>query len=55
MGIKVSVNTNKKATLKMYNSLGSFLFEQEYDELSNASQSQMKTLREAHKILGGLL
>lgn len=33
MGINVSTKTKAKATLKLYNQISSYLFEQEYDEL----------------------
>lgn len=55
MGIRVSQKTERRATLKMYNALGSFLFEQQYDELFRASEEQMNSLRKAHKVLGELL
>lgn len=55
MGIRVTSNTKKRATLKMYNALGSYLFEQECDELSSATSNQKKVLREARKVLGELI
>lgn len=55
MGIRVTTKTNKKATLKMYNSLSSFLFEQECGELASATSEQKKILRDAHKVLGDLI
>lgn len=35
MGIKVATKTKNKASLKLYNNIVSYLFEQEYDELRN--------------------
>lgn len=43
-GIKVSVKTKAKETLKLSNHLRSYLFEQEYGELSNCTPTQKKTL-----------
>lgn len=51
MGIRVSCNTKAKASLKLANSLRSYLFEQEYGELSNCSPTQIGKLREALKVL----
>ena len=42
-GIKVSVKTKAKETLKLSNHLRSYLFEQEYGELSNCTPVQKKT------------
>ena len=50
-GIKVSVKTKAKETLKLSNHLRSFLFEQEYDELSNCTPAQKKILRDALAVL----
>lgn len=35
MGIKVTTKTKAKATLKLANTIRSYLFEQEYGELNN--------------------
>lgn len=35
MGINVSTKTKAKATLKLYNQISSYLFEQEYNELKS--------------------
>ena len=51
MSIKVSTSTKAKATLKLYNQLVSYMFEQEFDELKYANQSNIKTLRAAQKAL----
>ena len=50
-GIKVSVKTKAKETLKLSNHLRSYLFEQEYDELSNCTPAQKKILRDALAVL----
>lgn len=55
MGIRVSTQTKNKATLKVYNALSSYLFEQECGELRGATGAQIKALREAQSVLGRLL
>lgn len=54
-GIKVSVKTRAKATLKLANHLRSYLFEQEYDELSNCTSAQKKTLSDALLVLSSVV
>lgn len=54
-GIKVSVKTKAKETLKLSNHLRSFLFEQEYGELSNYTPAQKKTLRDALLVLNSVV
>ena len=54
-GIKVSVKTKAKETLKLSNNLRSFLFEQEYGELSNCTPTQKKTLRDALLVLNSIV
>ena len=49
--IKVSTNTKAKATLKLYNQLTSYMFEEEYGELKYANPSNIKALRAAQKVL----
>ena len=51
MSIKVSTSTKAKATLKLYNQLASYMFEQEFDELKYANQSNIKALKAAQKVL----
>ena len=53
--IKVSTSTKAKVTLKLYNQLTSYLFEQEYDELKYANQSNIKTLKAAQKVLSMII
>ena len=43
-GIKVSVKTKAKETLKLFNQLRSYLFEQEYGELSNCTPARNRIL-----------
>ena len=50
-GIKVSSKTKAKETLKLSNHLRSYLFEQEYGELSNCTTSQKKILKDALLVL----
>ncbi len=54
-GIKVSVKTKAKETLKLSNYLRSYLFEQEYGELSNCTPTQKKTLRDALLVLNSVI
>ena len=49
--IRVIVKTKATETLKLSNKCRSYLFEQEYDELSNCTPAQKKTLRDALAVL----
>ena len=51
MSIKVSTSTKAKATLKLYNQLTSYMFEEEYGELKYANPSNVKALKAAQKVL----
>ena len=53
--IKVSVKTRAKETLKLYNHLRSYLFEQEYGELSDCTPVQKKTLIDASLVLNSII
>ena len=53
--IKVSTNTKAKATLKLYNQLTSYMFEEEYGELKYANPSNIKALRAAQKVLSMII
>lgn len=53
--IKYSCNTKAKATLKVYDYLQSYLFEQECGELSKCTSNQLKTLKDALVILGTII
>ena len=55
MSITISTNTKAKATLKLYNQLTSYMFEQEYEELKYANQSNIKTLKAAQKVLSMII
>ena len=55
MSITISTNTKAKATLKLYNQLNSYMYEQEYDELRYANQSNIKALRAAQKALSTII
>ena len=54
--INVSAGTYAKATLKLYNQLTSYLFEEECDELRRyASQTNINSLKAAQKALGKII
>ena len=55
MSITISTNTKAKATLKLHNQLVSYMFEQEFDELKYANQSNIKALRAAQKALSTII
>lgn len=55
MGISVKCGSSKVATLKIYNLLSSYLFEQECGELRGISQSAKKKLSDAQKVLADIL
>ena len=54
-GIKISVKTKAKETLKLSNYLRSYLFEQEYGELSNCTPSEKKVLKDALSVLNSII
>lgn len=54
-GIKVSVKTKAKETLKLSNHLRSYLFEQECGELSSCTTAQKKLLRDALVVLNSIV
>ena len=53
--IKVSTSTKAKATLKLYNQLTSYMFEEEYGELKYANPSNIKALKAAQKVLSMII
>ena len=55
MSIKISTNSKAKATLKLYNQLTSYLFEQECEELKYAYPSNIKVLKDAQKVLSMII
>ena len=55
MSITISTNTKAKATLKLYNQLTSYIFEEEYGELKYANPSNIKALKAAQKVLSMII
>lgn len=55
MGIRISVKTKKPASLKLYNHINSFLFEEEYGELKGIPSSEIDKIREARKVLSKII
>ena len=53
--IRVIVKTKATETLKLSNKFRSYLFEQEYDELSNCTPAQKKTLKDALLVLNDII
>ena len=49
--LKTTVKTTKKASLDLLNRINTYLFEQEYDELSGVKQTDIKKLKDATKVL----
>lgn len=54
MGINVSAKTKAKASLKLYNQISSYMFEQEYDEMRGNSRIK-SVLDEARKTLAEII
>ena len=54
MGINYSCKTKAKASLKLFNQISSFLFEQEFDELKGQKKAQ-NALIEAKKVLAEII
>lgn len=54
MGINVSCRTKAKASLKLYNHISSYMFEQEYDEMKGNSRIK-NVLDEARKTLAEIV
>lgn len=54
MGIEVKTKTKAKASLKLYNQINSYLFEQEYDELKDNPKVK-ESLIDAKKALSTLI
>lgn len=52
MSIKISTSSKAKATLKLYNQLTSYMFEEEYGELKDVSANCLKALKSAQRALG---
>lgn len=54
MGINYNCKTKAKASLKLFNQIASFLFEQEYSELKGNSKAQ-NALTEAKRALAEII
>lgn len=54
MGINYNCKTKAKASLKLFNQIASFLFEQEYGELKGNSKAQ-NALTEAKRALAEII
>lgn len=54
MGIEVKVKTKARASLKLYNQISSYLFEQEYDELRSSPKVKL-ALIDAKQALAELI
>lgn len=50
MGIEVKIKTKAKASLKLYNQINSYLFEQEYDELRNSPKVKLALIDAKHAL-----
>ena len=55
MGIKVSTKTKATKALKLYNSISSYLFEEEFGELRGVSSTDINKLREAKQVLNKII
>ena len=55
MGITYKINTNKKATLKLYNLMNSYLFEQDSGELKDVRNTDINKIKEACKVLASII
>ena len=55
MGITCKTNTKKKATLKLFNLINSYLFEQEFGELKDVSNTDINKIKEACKVLASII
>lgn len=53
--IKTTVKTTKKASLDLLNRINTYLFEQEYNELSTAKQADIKKIKDAAKALVNII
>lgn len=47
--------TKAKATLKLYNQLSSYLFEQSEEELRNVSKEDIEKIKDAGKVLAKII
>lgn len=51
INVKPNVTTKKKATLRMFNQLNTYLFEEQYGELDKVSPVSIKKIKEAAIVL----
>lgn len=50
MGVEVKTKTKAKASLKLYNQINSYLFEQECDELRNSPKVKLALIEAKQKL-----
>ena len=53
--IKSTTKTNAKASLKLYNQINSYIFEQEYGELKGVSKSEVEKLKQSLTVLKNII
>lgn len=53
--ITTTCKTKAKATLKLFNQLSSYLFEQSEDELRNVSKEDIEKIKDAGKVLAKII
>ena len=53
--ITTIVKTKAKATLKLYNMINSYLFEQEYGDLKNVATSDIDKIKECKGVLAKIV
>ena len=53
--ITVSTKTKAKDTLKLYNMINTYLFEQEYGDLRYVSTSDIDKVKECRKVLAEII
>lgn len=53
--ITTIVKTKAKATLKLYNMINSYLFEQEYGDLKNVATSDIDKIKECKGVLAKII
>ena len=54
MGTKIICKSKAKATLKLFNQISSYIFEQEFDELKGSPKA-IQALQEANKQLAEII
>lgn len=53
--IKSTTKTNAKASLKLYNQINSYIFEQECGELKGVSKSEVEKLKQSLTVLKNII